>query len=55
MTDRDIILECYLGDIVRGIIILLFTGHVTKCVTVSAGIILLLFVGDVFGPVVISD
>jgi hypothetical protein len=36
--------SCYLGDIVRGIIILVFTGHVTKFVTVSASIILLLFV-----------
>ena len=38
---RYFVERCYLGDIVREIIILLFTGHVTKCVMVSAGIILL--------------
>ena len=40
---RDIILSCYLGDVVRKIILLLFTGHATKRGTVLASIILLLF------------
>ena len=41
VTGRDIILECYLGDVARRIIILLFSGHVTTCVTVSPGVIII--------------
>ena len=44
MTGPDIILECYLDDIARRIIIILFPGHVTRCVTVSAGIIFIIVI-----------
>ena len=43
VTSRDIILECYLSDITRRIILLLFSGHVTTYMMMTPGIILLLF------------
>jgi len=51
VTGRDIILEFYLGDIARRIILLLLSGHVTACVTVSPDIILLLFYYYITGHV----